>query len=333
MTQRLFLASSIFVLFGCAAVDTESPGAAFEAEPIDPVLDLVEPDGEPLAACPVGQQCAPPIPAGWSGPVTMVTDPTGDVACPDEMPVQLELGFRDLEVDAMSCGCSCSRPKNLTCDADLILRTTSAVDCSDLTVFNPTKVRIPVGTTVDLRPLNGIGTTWFRDPNDGPLPDVTGGECTPRASHSFPEPELFDPILLCGADSDTPESCDRDGSCLPEMADSSAPICIYQEGDVDCPAASPFTERTVSYRDFEDTRACSDCSCGTPTGESACGATVAFSTPGTEIFDVADGCIELPERPILANQVTDVECPASPTTEFGAVEPAAAVTACCLPEH
>lgn len=321
--SRNLIFVSLAALGACASIETESE-VSFDAEPVDPVED----PGEAQDTCPAGQRCAPEIPAGWNGPVTMVTD---DVACPGEMPVELELGFRGLEVDDMSCGCSCSRPRNITCDADLTLRTTDAADCSDLTVFNPKKVTIPAGTTVTLSGVSGIGKTWFRDPNDGPLPDVTGGECTPIAQNDLPEPELVDPILLCAAELETPDSCDRDGSCLPEMADPRAPICIYQDGDVECPASSPFSERTVSYRDVDDTRACSDCSCGTPFGDGACGETVVFSTPGTEIFDVADACIELPARPIIANLLVDVECPASPSTAFGAVEQTGAVTACCLP--
>lgn len=331
MKRNLIAAALAGVLgaAGCASID-DSPDDSLDDsfdDPLDAETD-VPPDQRaprdlvPAPSCAAGELCAPPIPPGWSGPVTVVSDPAGEAACPGEMPIEVERTFRDVDVDDMSCGCSCGRPRNLTCDAPLALRTTDA-DCSDLTVFNPTKVLIPVGSATA---LSGVDKTWFRDPNDGPLPEVTGGECAPISDNSFPEPERIDPVLLCAADAG--ESCDGDGSCVPEMADSNAPMCIYMEADVECPPG-PFTERSVTYRDIDDTRACSDCSCGAPTG--SCAATVAFSTPGTFLFDVDDACIELPETPILANLVPDVECAAAPSTAFGDVEPAGAVTACCLP--
>lgn len=60
--------------------------------------------------------------------------------------------------------------------------------------------------------------------------------------------------------------------CLPTPA---APfqtgVCVYKAGDNECPTLFP--TKHVYYDKFEDTRGCSDCSCGNPLG-GACTATI-----------------------------------------------------------
>ncbi len=52
---------------------------------------------------------------------------------------------------------------------------------------------------------------------------------------------------------------------MPEgAAPFEAGVCIWVEGEESCPAE--FSERTVYYDEVDDTRSCSACSCGDPTG-------------------------------------------------------------------
>lgn len=70
-------------------------------------------------------------------------------------------------------------------------------------------------------------------------------------------------------------SCDG-GTCFPDVG----PLCIRHDGDVECPAE--FTDRTVYFGGFDDTRSCSGCNC-TPSGQ-ACEIDVEICSVG--FFDV-----------------------------------------------
>jgi hypothetical protein len=62
--------------------------------------------------------------------------------------------------------------------------------------------------------------------------------------------------------------------------------CIYQDGDVACPMG-PYAQKTLLYTGFADSRSCSACACGAPSGGTCAGLVRLFDYEGIE-----DGCSE-----------------------------------------
>ncbi len=120
--------------------------------------------------------------------------------------------------------------------------------------------------------------------------------------------------------------------------------CIWIEGDAMCPTPSPYTERTVRYEDFEDDRACSECTCGSPDGVCE-GPIIGFSNSNCSIGldnETSDGessvCLvdsndgNTPNFVAARVNVDPVAaCPASGGTLSGEVTETGATTICCTP--
>jgi hypothetical protein len=127
-------------------------------------------------------------------------------------------------------------------------------------------------------------------------------------------------------------SCE-DGTCFPDIGD---PLCIWQEGGHDCPA--PFGDRTLFYRDFDDTRTCSDCSCS-PTGQ-ACTIEVEICSVGFYDLTLQSGedCEDLNSSDgdgvslLLSSVDSSGSCPTDVGAGVlsGAVVETDPVTVCCL---
>jgi hypothetical protein len=80
-----------------------------------------------------------------------------------------------------------------------------------------------------------------------------------------------------GCDIDLPDGPADRSKCLPpDIIPSGFALCIFHEGERDCPTdpGNVFTEKHVFYNGVQDDRQCSACSCGAPTG-SVCTAQLA----------------------------------------------------------
>ncbi|MBX3190705.1 MAG: hypothetical protein KF819_27140 [Labilithrix sp.] len=114
---------------------------------------------------------------------------------------------------------------------------------------------------------------------------------------------------------------------------SSAPAgktCIYQAGDVDCPA-SDYTSKRLLFTGVSDTRGCSDC---TATFESTCRATLTrwVSTDCSTNRSGDTGCIPGGAYVKLVNvNPIEARCSASGGEPTGQATQSDAVTLCCPP--
>lgn len=101
----------------------------------------------------------------------------------------------------------------------------------------------------------------------------TGGSCAPtqNGSETIPTASFSNASRVCGS-SLQGGGCGA-GACVPRpQTPFDSKLCVYQLGDVaSCPTA--FSQRTLYYRGFDDTRACSACTCNAPSG-STCNGTV-----------------------------------------------------------
>jgi hypothetical protein len=110
--------------------------------------------------------------------------------------------------------------------------------------------------------------------------------------------------------------------------------CIYQGGTgAICPAGYP--DQSIYYDAFQDTRACSTCTCGTPTG--TCGGTVSVSSDAacnSEQQMNVGTCLIAPDAVrarYTSTGPTNVGCAPSTSNLSGSVAALNPVTFCCSP--
>jgi hypothetical protein len=141
-----------------------------------------------------------------------------------------------------------------------------------------------------------------------------------------------------------PSSCNPGQTCQPNAGDPYSGVCVKQEGDVSCPL-SKFSVKHTFFRGMsDDTRGCSDCTCGAASHQtcdftleiyqadppSGCGTTAIATLHGGD-------CVALVGNPqVLARELSGVATTPSggscshtggkPTGTIGGTEP---VTFCC----
>lgn len=317
----------------CGKVESQPDGGAdrsdADASPSDGGGSTA--DAEPLA-CSAEETCAPAVPEGWNGPVAFFPDTSAE-ACPAERPVEVQVTHQELDVPASSCDCSCGNPSGFTCDGPLILHARSN-SCSDDVSANA-DVSFPAEAVVDVSAFDA--SSWSADFDEHPVPQVTGGECSRIEDFTIPAATFVDGFLTCAPEEGSPGACENGGTCLPEVTSISAPTCIYQEGDVACPDGA-YSERTVTYQDIDDSRNCSPCTCGDPTGP--CHGSVGFFIEGSGVFDAfsttQDSCVDFSFTPthgqFFPDSTAGAACASGGGALVGEATPADAVTTCCLPQ-
>jgi hypothetical protein len=172
-----------------------------------------------------------------------------------------------------------------------------------------------------------------------------GGSCSPSSSEVIPDAGYAGQLRVCGAEV-LPAECGGDEVCAPlPSAPFNGQICIYQEGDHECPAGV-FSERTVEFTSYTDSRECAPaCSCDSPVGECT-GATgtlyrdtdnctvggQCFNPPCLEYIDqgcVGVGVSEVRSLRRTANATYAGTCEPAGYDHTGEVTPTGPVTMCC----
>ena len=272
--------------------------------------------------CDAGSTCVEDVPAGWSGPVLLYDDVGDPPLCPGAAPqVAFDLGA-GLSAEPATCTCECDDPTGLDCGAATL--TERGDNCFSV-LFDPATWQLNDGVCV---PIFAASDAFQLSE-----PALQGaGSCAEIVDEEI-EPAIFDRnVRACEA---VAPGGDCEGTCAPETDGELDQICIYFEGDVACPDGE-YSARTVAHGGFSDDRACSECTCGDPTG--TCDGT-AFLTD----FDCGAGSVFLGSVDVGACGVAsgppshaqyvaevDAECSASggdPEGEATATDP---VTFCCL---
>jgi hypothetical protein len=294
-------------------------------------------------------QCAPGAPFGWTDPGLVWFGAEKDApSCPDDAPSVAYEGHADLSgpIDCGTCTCtpptgSCTLPATMTANA-----ATCALNNASTphTPFDPSS-----GWTGACDASVAIGSGKLCSGVDcvqsltiGPLGVKDSGGCMPSQppAQSSPMWQMF--ARACRS---VPHfSCEGGaGSCL-AMAPPAFRACVYREGDHDCLPPTAYTEKHVFYDAFQDTRACSPCTCGTPSG-STCSATVSIYTDGAcstlaysaTIDATGPACHNLPPGSPLGSKLagstnyTAGACTPGASMPTGAATPTGPSTLCCLP--
>lgn len=228
---------------------------AEDSSATDPDSDTSTTDtGDPGCLSP--NTCVDAAPAGWSGPVVMFR---GDVdarppACAVPYPLPDLEAFGDLSVPAGDCDCDCTPPGDAYCDGGSVIYNQADAACNTPT----TTFFVEDGCAEFGGEFFSIRYFEF----DASTVQIFGSDCTPSAQETIPPAEHGSIVVVCGGASE--EGTCEDGAqvCVP-AADSpfQERLCIWQDGDVDCPAGS-YTEKEVYYDSFDDERDCSTCTCG-----------------------------------------------------------------------
>ncbi len=273
------------------------------------------------ACADLAKECIPAVPAGWNGPVALSTGASAPPACPSSYPTQTStspLGI-GVQVGAGTCGCSCTPPTDGACPTATLYHHTSTASCTSLA--------LPIVTLTDgagCKPANLLGTVdWIRA-----FGNFSSSPCTPVTTPSLPTPTWSMQARACGGAS-TEGTCPTNQICAPPVT-SSMESCVYQAGDSACPTG--YTNKQVFYETFDDTRACTGCSCGTATG--ICKGNLGFHTTDCSIAPAVNlgQCIPPPATSFasyVAGAPTNVSCPPSTASLGGGVTQKNPVTLCC----
>lgn len=277
-------------------------------------------------AC-TGQCVAAPL--GWNGPVVMGRASEGDASCDDDVYADATItGSIGLEAPDFTCGCSCSVSEEGACDPVSSLYVHDDPQCED----PPQTVGIDIG-------CNNIAdqdTGYFRWSIA-----ASGGACE-AMPFTFEQPLQYDESLVaCASDVVAEGACEGDEACAPSPT-SGAPMCWWQEGDVECPAELTGSREVVYTDPAIDTRGCSSCECGEP--EVTCTApgvvvvqennTCSLANPIPAPIGVAPGeCNLIGNARSVYWQVPgepDTACAAAaPSEPTGSAQAQGPVTVCC----
>ncbi|MCR9166513.1 MAG: hypothetical protein ACE37F_24205 [Nannocystaceae bacterium] len=215
--------------------------------------------------CPATHVCLDEAPKGWSGPVAVHQGPfdpeqpgAEPPGCGEAYPDLAASGFEGLVAEPASCSCSCADPNGTACDNSTTLRYwADDATCGE---------SIPQALTVFAATCNVLPTEF---PGDGhysadPLPAV-GGACAPSGEQSVEPTTWSAATSACdGAAIIEDAGCAEGRACAPLPDSPEAALCIWQEGEHECPEAFGST-RTI-FGGVDDGRDCETCSCGAPAG-------------------------------------------------------------------
>jgi hypothetical protein len=216
-----------------------------------------------------GYTCTPTVPAGWQGPAVLYTGTTPPPDCGvfwAQSPIATA-GIGVTAPPATCATCTCGAPSGDGCAPTAQVELPDSANCVGGPVFNPA---VSGGCL-------SLGFTPTLSLRAGPLL-ATGGSCAAAGGKPTVVPPTFTTQVGLCAPETTGGGCTA-GVCVP-MAPSGygAGVCIYQDGDVACPTG-PYPTKTLLYTGFDDTRSCSSCACGAPSG-GTCPATL-----NTYIYD------------------------------------------------
>ena len=274
-----------------------------------------------------GWKCVEPPSDGWNGPVAL-SDRAGTTAAPCASSYTLDLFtvFDNPTAAAADCVCTCDTPTGSKCsDAKAVYSgDPTCGTCAtpgDLPQSNQCAAPVICGQIPHVKVLP---------------PPASGGTCTPQQTPTIASPTWGKVGHICGH-SPNSGGCSAAAWCAPPAPANFAGSCVTSPGDRACPTPG-FTQKFVYFDSVIDTRACTDCTCGSPTGVTCGGTFSIFDQPGctstaTSTFTMSTTCYPLKQttQSIVASALTPVggSCIPQPGTGTGGVAPTNPRTVCC----
>jgi hypothetical protein len=197
--------------------------------------------------CGSGLLCVPPVPSGWSGPVSLYDAAAGlTPGCAGDYPSEVWSLGADV-VASGACVCACGDATDVACAETMRVEKFEDADCASTPQIDDT---LPLAQCLAFTP-NGSHLRVMVQPS---------GTCSVSESPSFVEPAFMRSIVACGGAS-SGTMCDQ-GTCVSEpQAPFDRGPCVWQAGEVDCPEG--WGAEQVAYASIADQRDCTDvCTCG-----------------------------------------------------------------------
>jgi hypothetical protein len=273
--------------------------------------------------------CVPAPPAEWNGPLAIYLRNGSTLpACDGTYGTHVYDGFASPTSAPASCACTCGAPTGVGCSA------------STIDLFADVGCLVGCGAPAQPIATSSLCTAIDMTGCDNPRMRITAGEpsggaCAPVATQNVPPPSWASSARLCARSAGLPPST----SCAeghvaalktsgPFEADS---YCVARQGEWECPSGYPHAH--TFHEDVEDTRACTSCTCGEPSG-ATCDGPTGYSGPscgsGAKPLDKATcgplGSTKSATSPATATGGSCAPVGGEPT---GAVTPITPTTVCC----
>ena len=283
--------------------------------------------------------CVEEPPTDWLGPMALATAAGGASA-----PVCMGTGydrtalslFGVINEGTATCDCDCTPPSGTCGNSICVHRTSTSQSCimAGIQIMDMCEYTVAPGTCFS------AGTTGFYKPL-GPQYTATSG-CTAQPTEDIDAPAWTRRMVACEVNNPPAAGCQAQALCLPDLQTPLEAWCIYRTGEQTCPAG-PFSEQTIYYEDFDDTRDCTTCTCGAATG--TCTGRVDFSYGnslpqgcGNEVLlDSASygSCVSVDGSYFAVGSPSNPQpmgsCPPMGGVLQGSVVKNGAVTVCCMP--
>jgi hypothetical protein len=296
-------------------------------------------------------QCVPTQPDGWDYPdIVWFGDVDSAPPCPPDTYMGY-LGNSGLQapIDCGTCACgaaagSCTLPTTMTANAATCAENVAA---TPHTSFDPASGWTGGCDSNDAIPSGKLcsGVHCVQSLTVGALA-VNESACTPSQPPAQSAPTWttvgFSCRIVQGPVCPNPvDSCTAPAPPQPGFR-----LCVFafEAGVIPCSDVSAYSEQHVFYEDFQDTRSCSDCTCGAPSGGS-CSSDVSIyadgacstSTASVTVDSTGPTCVDVPSGAALGSKSastpthTPGSCSPGGGMPMGAATPIQASTFCCLP--
>ena len=282
--------------------------------------------------------CVPAPAADWTGPLVIheasgsstTTLPAGEGA----FATPFYDGFASPLAAAADCTCTCGAPADVTCSAPTITLYSDR-SCTQACGAGQSLAAAPACTPLaspgnNNDGENGSGCQATRLRLGGSA--ATGGDCAPSATVTIAPPTWTAAVRLCTSDV-APAACGAGQIAVPPAASGfqQSNYCVARAGEWECPSGYP-SKRTY-HESAADTRSCTSCGCGAPTGAS-CSAPTLFTDNacgGTPQVTRAGACdaIGNAKGASFSEAATGGACAPSGGMPTGTVTPTAPTTICC----
>jgi hypothetical protein len=274
-----------------------------------------------------------PVPAGWQGPLEIfegsgAADAPGP-SCGANYPTDVYEGFATPSAAAAACSCSCGAPEGAC--GSLVATFFKDGMCMQSCGVPPQTIGSTCSGLLVGNDCKG-GGTHFTLESASP---VAPGSCAPVSAQSLVPPTWATRVHLCAPARES--SCSTDGACGMEsdLGFEAETRCIAREGTWSCP--SSFPDLHTYYASTTDTRACTPCTCGAPTGGQCENAPVTLF-PATacmaagSTMAMTSGCLPLQgmvSAQVSATAISAGRCEPAGGQPSGTIMPAAPTTVCC----
>ncbi len=287
------------------------------------------------SGCGPGAACAPPAPPGWTGPVVLWEGTGGAPGCAGGSAPAFSGGAKP-PMQGAQCTCTCGPPTGAACGPVVL---TFAKNCRNGGSCGTASVA--QGSCTPLSAFDtGCGTANPAVTAGGST--ASGGGCTPNASTSLPPWTWGSLALACEPSAGSGVACGTgvQGQCIAVPSQFEGHACVLQQGAVSCPGGG-YSVSHLYYTTANDSRTCSSCTCGSPTGVN-CNANAqveVWSTAGCNggtpqpLSPIPSGCVApgFMQGATFRTTPTGGSCAPAGGQPAGTITPEGATTICCTP--